>query len=491
MNVIVSNKQKNIIDNANIDAIKDLNGFFNVDDLVNKFKNYFFSKMILDATSVVDFTSDAVLNKLAKDIGSERLVILLPASPEPPKEFTDKLINLGIYNFSNKIEDIVQFLDESKSYGNGVENDSNTMYSDNKINDNTNNSLMDDVPMNMPMDDSSEYQNSTGRSYSDMLSNFDIQENSSDNTNDLDNQLDNTNISNIEDNANEGNSIENPNNMVEFSNVDIDRIDDNSQAEYDANNLNLPNDNHGNTNETVNENMIPNNVGAMEVSSSSDVNPLTNPVIQNKNDNNLVQPNTMNEMNIIPSNDNNNINNNNINNNNNMYLEQKTSKKIIGIRNVTKHAGSTTLTYLLVNVLREKYKRRVSAIEINKNDFKYYLDNKMISISAVDVNNVINNNDEIIIVDLNDCHDISFCTDVLYLVEPSIIKLNRLMMENRFAFRELQNNKIILNKSLLSENDIINLTKEAGVVMFMNIPPLNDRINNQVIDNLINKLGLN
>ena len=34
MNVIVSNKQKDIIDNANIDAIKDLNGFFNVGDLI-------------------------------------------------------------------------------------------------------------------------------------------------------------------------------------------------------------------------------------------------------------------------------------------------------------------------------------------------------------------------------------------------------------------------------------------------------------------------
>ena len=35
MNVIVSNKQKNVLDNANIDAIKDLNGLFNVDELIN------------------------------------------------------------------------------------------------------------------------------------------------------------------------------------------------------------------------------------------------------------------------------------------------------------------------------------------------------------------------------------------------------------------------------------------------------------------------
>ena len=77
MNVIVSNRQKEIIDNANIDAIKDLNGLFNVNDLITKFKNYFFSKMILDATSIVDFATKDVLTTLANEIGPERLIILL------------------------------------------------------------------------------------------------------------------------------------------------------------------------------------------------------------------------------------------------------------------------------------------------------------------------------------------------------------------------------------------------------------------------------
>ena len=100
MNVIVSNRQKEIIDNANIDAIKDLNGLFNVDDLINKFKNYFFSKMILDATSVVNFASKEVLETLAEEIGAEKLIILLPSSPEPQLEFKKVLIDLKIYNFT-------------------------------------------------------------------------------------------------------------------------------------------------------------------------------------------------------------------------------------------------------------------------------------------------------------------------------------------------------------------------------------------------------
>ena len=120
MNVIVSNKQKGIIDNANIDAIKDLNGLFNVNDLINKFKNYFFSKMILDATSVIDFASSEVLKKLVDEIGADRLIILLPSTPEPPLEFKKELINLKVYNFSNDINDIVKFLEKPNTYENAM-----------------------------------------------------------------------------------------------------------------------------------------------------------------------------------------------------------------------------------------------------------------------------------------------------------------------------------------------------------------------------------
>ena len=120
MNVIVSNRQKEIIDNANIDAIKDLNGLFNVNDLINKFKNYFFSRMILDATSVENFASREVLSTLADEIGSEKLIILLPSSPEPPLEFKKLLIELKIYNFTTNIEDVVRFIERPNTYEDAI-----------------------------------------------------------------------------------------------------------------------------------------------------------------------------------------------------------------------------------------------------------------------------------------------------------------------------------------------------------------------------------
>ncbi len=472
MNVIVSNKQKNIIDNANIDAIKDLNGLFSVDDLINKFKNYFFSKMILDATSVIDFTSDNVLNKLAKDIGSDRLIILLPASPEPPKEFTDKLINLKIYNFSNKIEDIVKFINYPNTQG--VVSEDSSLYVDNSIKENdlaTNNFSNNMVNSN--------------NSYSDMLSNFDINENTDENTNNIsvDNVVDNNSLNNdvIENNNVEDNlSLENTLNNVPLmtsDNANIDVATNNVENDIPVSNIEV--DNYSNNKDVLNQ--------GYEVNNIDNINSNVNNIVNENNNENIYENDQNYENNDIEINNNNN-NNNNVNLGG--YLNQSINKKIIGIKNVTIHAGSTTLTYLLMNMLKNKYKKRVSAIEINKNDFKYYQDNTMLSVSAGDITNILNNNDEIIIVDLNDCHDTSFCNEILYLVEPSIIKLNKLMMENRFIFRELQNKKIILNKSMLSSNDVKALSKEAGVEMFMNIPPVNDRINNQIIEDLIKKIDI-
>ena len=37
---------------------------FSVDDLINNFKNYFYSKMVIDATGVVEFANPNTLKKL-------------------------------------------------------------------------------------------------------------------------------------------------------------------------------------------------------------------------------------------------------------------------------------------------------------------------------------------------------------------------------------------------------------------------------------------
>ena len=166
--------------------------------------------------------------------------------------------------------------------------------------------------------------------------------------------------------------------------------------------------------------------------------------------------------------------------------------RIIGIKNVTDHAGSTTLIYMLKKELEQSYGMSVVAIEVNRHDFSYFNSSNMISIDDEHLmTEIVKHNDvAIILVDLNDSSNEGACSDVLYLIEPSSIKLNKLMRRNRRVFEELRGRKIILNKSLLSNSDIMDFEYEGKTKVFYNIPPLNDRVKNPVLSDFLSKIGL-
>lgn len=358
MNVIVTNKQKNIIDNANIDVYKELNGFFKVDDLINYFKNYFFTKMIIDATSIVEFANPAVLKKLAEGIGSEKLILLLPQKPEPPRKFLEILINLGIYNFSSDINDVVNFLQKPNTYENVK------IYLNNDI-------------------------------------------------------------------VNDNFYINNDNN---FNKIELDNINNNQFSENTGNYSDL-----------------------------------------SLNDDYEEQDLSL---------------NNNVNGFVNNYLHSN-NRYVLGIKNVTSHAGTTTLIYMLKNTLEHQLNKRVLAVEVNTNDFVYFRSRDMISVSEEKLENTVKNNDyDIVLIDLNHANNVSVCNDVIYLIEPSIISVNRLILENKMVFASLKDKKVILNKSVISNNDVNKFSQESGVSFYFVIPPLNDRVENSIIENLINKLEI-
>lgn len=460
MNVIVSNRQKEIIDNANIDAIKDLNGLFNVDDLINKFKNYFFSKMILDATSIINFASRDVLAKLAKEIGGDKLVILLPNSPEPPIEFKKLLVDLGIYNFSNNIADVVNYLEKPNTYENVMNAIMNSFngsgfYVDNSIRDNS--------ASNNQFNSSNNMDNNVDDSNNDNINVFNhgVNENNfstTNNTNQFGNSL-GDNLASMNINQNINNNLEQHDNLIE-NNANILNVNQSTTHgqyinKYDEN-LNLSIDNQENANNIIGNNKYEDVVEENIYSSNN----------QENNNQNLV----------------------------NFYENNGGSvanKFIIGVKNITEHAGSTTLVYLLRKLADVKMKKNACAFEIGKNDFKFFHDDKLYSVEENMILNAIKSVDsDIIFVDLNSCKDISFCNAVLFLLEPSIIKLNKLMAESKFIFKSLINKRVILNKSLLSSNDVKALANEAGIEIFYNLEPLNDRISNNSVIKLLDLLNI-
>ena len=166
--------------------------------------------------------------------------------------------------------------------------------------------------------------------------------------------------------------------------------------------------------------------------------------------------------------------------------------RIIGIKNVTDHAGSTTLIYMLKKELEQTYGMSVVAIEVNRHDFAYFNSNNMISVDDEHLmTEIVKHKDvAIILIDLNDSSNEGACNDVLYLIEPSSIRLNKLMRRNRRVFEELKGKKIILNMSLLSNSDIMDFEYEGKTKVFYNIPPLNDRVKNPVLSDFLSKIGL-
>ena len=166
---------------------------------------------------------------------------------------------------------------------------------------------------------------------------------------------------------------------------------------------------------------------------------------------------------------------------------------ILGVKNVTDGAGATTFIYLLKKELSLAYgQNNVIAFEIDKNDFALFNDKNMISVRQNDVKNTVTkfSNVSIILVDLNSYTDDSFCSDVIYLLEPSTIKLNRLIRRNRTIFSKLMNKKVVLNQSLLLNNDVFDFESEAGIRVFYNMPPLDERKRNSIIHDFLTKLGL-
>ncbi len=308
MNVIVSNKYQSLLATLDIDIIKNINGEFEVEDLVSQFTNFYYNKMILDITALKNYQDIATLQNLSVSMDVSNIILLLDDSEivNSPK-YLSSLISMGIYNFTRNV-DAIKFL------------------------------------------------------------------------------------------------INNPNTYKDVAQY------------HQLNNATTSSDDSGDFN--------------------------------------------------------------------------KLNLRVIGIKNVTNHAGSTTLTYLLKKQLAKKY--NVIAVEVDEHDFIYFNDKTLKTTSSLDLPAFIamNSEAEVILVDLNDRGSVSSCSEVIYLIEPGLIKLNKLIRKDKRAFEKLKDKKIVLNRSILNQRDVKDFEYESKSKVFFNIPCLDDKLDNQrVLEEFLIKLG--
>ena len=164
--------------------------------------------------------------------------------------------------------------------------------------------------------------------------------------------------------------------------------------------------------------------------------------------------------------------------------------RIIGIKGVTKEAGATTLTYLMKQELEKNY--TVEAYEIDKRDFAFFKGDHLHSVTATQIGmEVAKNRCEVVLIDLNNNEEIEqLCETVIRLIEPTIIKLNKLLVGDPKVLAKLANKRVVLNKSLLAKGDVKDFEYETGIKVFYNLCPVNDRAKDiNEVNGLLVKLG--
>lgn len=173
-----------------------------------------------------------------------------------------------------------------------------------------------------------------------------------------------------------------------------------------------------------------------------------------------------------------------------VYVE-KNGPKVIGVKNITRQSGATTLIYMMLTQLSKNY--NAIAVELEKRDFTYFNGKNMFSKKANELGNFIveHSDKDVILVDLNDSLNTeNLCSEIIYLIEPSVIKLNKYMLLNPKGLVPYKGKKVIINQSLLNQKDVLDFEYESRLKIFFNMPPLDEREANIYILNVfLAKLG--
>ena len=97
MNVIVANEKQNQLASLDIDIIKNINGVFGASEIVEMFKSFFYSKMILDVTAIKEYKDVHTYETLLQGLDPNKIIFLLPeGSALCTPNFLSKLIEVGI-----------------------------------------------------------------------------------------------------------------------------------------------------------------------------------------------------------------------------------------------------------------------------------------------------------------------------------------------------------------------------------------------------------
>jgi hypothetical protein len=161
-----------------------------------------------------------------------------------------------------------------------------------------------------------------------------------------------------------------------------------------------------------------------------------------------------------------------------LEIQRNNKRMIIGLANLTNHAGASSLTNMMVRQLNNHGYKAVG-FEMFRQDLIFYHDDEhyisILSKLELESKLKLHENDDAVIIDLNEFTEADkYCDIILYLVEPSYIMLTKLLRKNKNAFLDHKEDRIVLNKSFVNAQEVADFEYETKANVFANIPPLKD-----------------
>ena len=75
MNVIVANKNEDMLKSLNIDVIKSVNGEYDINQLQTMFQNFFFQRLILDVTAIKNYRNIDTIKTLSNAFDMDKVIL--------------------------------------------------------------------------------------------------------------------------------------------------------------------------------------------------------------------------------------------------------------------------------------------------------------------------------------------------------------------------------------------------------------------------------
>jgi len=116
MNIIVTNRCRELIYSTNIEVLKEMNGIFKVRQIVNNLNSLFYKKIIIDASALEGFPNEMVLRELVNSFDKDKLILFLPPDNPPPKKFLSFLVSINLYNFTDNPKGLIELINNSNTY---------------------------------------------------------------------------------------------------------------------------------------------------------------------------------------------------------------------------------------------------------------------------------------------------------------------------------------------------------------------------------------